>query len=46
MQALGDCTHYIYYPKFRFQDLYQEVVHLGELVQESGVPGGEEYRVQ
>ena len=46
VQVLGDCTHQIYHIYSLFQDSHQEVVHLGELKEGSGVPGGEEYRVQ
>ena len=46
MHASGDCTHYIYYPNFLFQDLHQGLVPLGELMQESGVPGEEVCRLQ
>ena len=45
MQASGDFTHHICHLDIGFHEIHQEVVPLGEMVQESGISGEEECRL-
>ena len=45
VQASGDFTHHICHLDIGFHEIHQEVVPLGEMVQESGISGEEECRL-